>query len=341
MKAAFVKRKNAVSIKEIPTPTPQRAEVLLKIDACGVCGSDFIEAKVWARRWKRFGHEIVATVDTLGEKVTGFDIGDQVVVALSVPCGTCPACRLGNPRKCHNLITQEQGGFAEYLLIKDKRILQKVDPPLPVELACFAEPLTVILDAFHLAGLDQKDHFLVVGGGFLGKLSLLATKAFGTKTTGLLSRQAGPEIIKYLKETGSEHYAWHTIAGKTFAAPGKLRRALSRLSERVVVLNTAPARYIKHYIDLLPYDSTIINIGLSANPKENRLTLDASKLIFKRIQIMSAFPVPCLYLPQALAMLRKHSGLFSQLPTREIPLPRLPEVIASKRTPQRKILITF
>ena len=59
MKAAFVKRKNRVRIKEVPKPEPKEKEIRIKIDACGVCGSDFIEAQSWAKRWKRFGHEIV------------------------------------------------------------------------------------------------------------------------------------------------------------------------------------------------------------------------------------------------------------------------------------------
>jgi hypothetical protein len=120
-----------------------------------------------------------------------------------------------------------------------------------------------------------------------------------------------------------------------------LRKALSGLSGRVVVLHTAPARHIALYLDQLPYGSTVVNIGLSAFPKENRLKIDASRLIFKRLQLMNAFPVPCLHLPQAVSLLREHSGLFSLLPVEKIPLRRLPEIIIGSDKPKRKILITM
>lgn len=341
MKAAFVKRKDRIQIKDIPKPRPGKTEILIKIDACGICGSDFIEAKIWARKWKRFGHEMVATVAEIGKEVTDFANGDQVVVALSIPCGTCISCRHGNPGLCNHLITAEQGGFAEYLLIKDQRLLCKVDPALSMELASFAEPLTVVLDALHLAGLREGDYFFVVGGGFIGALSLMTAKILGGNIKGVLNREARSGIVTCLNETGGEHFAWHTFAGKTIAAPAKLRKKLSGLSGRIVVLHTAPACYIDHYLDLLPYNSTIVNIGLSAVSRENRLKIDASRLIFKRLQLMNAFPVPCMYLPQAVSLLREHSGLFSLLSVEKMPLSRLPEIIIGSDRPKRKILITM
>jgi len=341
MKAAFVKRKNRVKVKDIPKVRPGKTEVLLKIDACGVCGSDFVEAQIWAKKWKRFGHEIVATVAEIGEEVFDFAVGDQVVVALSIPCGTCASCRNGSPRTCNNLITVEQGGFAEYLLVKDQRLLYKVDPAISIELASFAEPLTVVLDALYLAGLREGDNFFVVGGGFIGALSLLAAKILGGNIKGVLNREARPEIVACLNETGGEHFAWHTFAGKTIAAPAKLRKKLSGLPGRIVVLHTAPARYIAHYLGLLPYNSTIVNIGLFAVSGENKLKIDTSMLIFKRLQLMNAFPVPCMYLPQAVSLLREHSGLFSLLSVEKIPLSRLPEIIIGSDKQKRKILITM
>jgi len=339
MKAAFVKRKNRIRVKDIPKPRPGKTEILIKIDACGICGSDFIEAKIWARKWKRFGHEIVATVVEIGEEVSDFVIGDQVVVALSIPCGTCSSCRNGSPRTCNNLITVEQGGFAEYLLIKDQRLLYKVDPALSIELASFAEPLTVVLDALHLTGLREGDYFFVVGGGFIGALSLLTAKILGGNIKGILNREARSGIVTCLNETGGEHFAWHTFAGKTIAAPAKLRKKLSGLSGRLIVLHTAPARYIAHYLDLLPYNSKIVNIGLSAVSRENRLKIDASRLIFKRLQLMNAFPVPCMYLAQAASLLKENDKLFSLISTEKISIDRLPEILNNPTQNFKKILI--
>ncbi|MFC1836699.1 alcohol dehydrogenase catalytic domain-containing protein, partial [Thermodesulfobacteriota bacterium] len=126
LRAAYVKKKNKVEIRDIPRPIPKEGQVLIKILGCGVCGSDYLEGASWAKNWKRFGHEMAAVVAEVGPEVIGFAPGDHVAVALSVACGACPSCIAGNPRKCTGLITAEQGGFAEYVLITDHRLLFKV-----------------------------------------------------------------------------------------------------------------------------------------------------------------------------------------------------------------------
>jgi threonine dehydrogenase-like Zn-dependent dehydrogenase len=339
MKIALVRKDNRVWLKEVDLSAPGFGEVLLRIDACGVCGSDYLEATAWAQEWKRFGHEIAATVSIIGPGVDGFTVGDQVVLALSAACGQCKACLAGNPRHCSALIVAEQGGFGEYLLVKDTRLLLKVEPRLPVELAVFTEPATVVLDAFRLAGLKPEDKLVVVGGGFIACISLLIAKALGVGNPLVLSRSAHPGLNNCLKATQGEHVCWQVIDGKTLAAPESLAQSFSGSSGRVVVMHTAPAKFIPLYIEKLPYGSLIVNVGLSAAPDDNALRIDAAQLIFKRIQLMSAFPVPCLYLAEAVFLLQKNQDLFSILETESIPLEQLPEVIAAVRKPKRKVLI--
>lgn len=339
MKAAFVKRRRKVQIRDIPVPEPRDQEVLVRIDACGVCGSDFIEARLWAHEWKQFGHEIVATVAKTGPNVSEFRLGDQVVVALSVPCGICQPCIAGAPRKCSQMITAEQGGFAEFLLIKDARLLRAVRPKLPIGLASLAEPLTVILDAFELADLFESRWLLVVGGGFLGTLGLLAAKSLALDIVGILSRTSSPLILKCLADTGGQHFSWRTLAGLTLGVPANLGRVLSAVPGRMAVLHTAPPKYIRHYLDILPFDSSIINIGLSENPRKNILVTNGARLIFKRTQLLSAFPVPCLHLGEAIELLRNHERAFSLISPELKPLEALPSIISNKRRRSRKFLI--
>ena len=339
MRAAFVKRYNKIKIVDIPVPKPKENEVLIKIDACGVCGSDFIEAQVWAKNWKRFGHEIAATVAETGEGVTGISVGDQVVVALSVPCGACNPCIAGHPRKCNRLIVAEQGGFAEYLLVKDYRLLYKIDPVLPAELACLTEPLTVILDAFQLATMQAGDNLLVVGGGNIGCMSLLAAKALRINVLGVIGRSIDSRLTACLGAAGGSFFPWHTLMRMIVDVSTMVKQRLSEVSGKLVVLHTAPPHYISKYLDALPYDSTIVNIGLSASGKKNAIKLDASRLIFNRIQLMSAFPVPCMHLSQAVSLIREHSALFSLLSLKQLSLEQLPELIVSSKKTRSKIII--
>lgn len=339
MKAAFVKKYKKVKIIDIPLERPDSNEVLVKIDACAVCGSDFIEAKVWAADWKRFGHEIAATVVEVGAGVPGLSAGDQVVIALSIPCKKCRACVGHNPRKCSHLIIAEQGGFAEYLLVKDYRLLVKVDPVLPVNLACLAEPLSVILDAFHLSSLQAGNHLLVVGGGNIGCMAILTAKALGIDVLGILGRNTNSGLTACLNQTSGNFFSWRSLAGLIISAPVALKKRLSELTGRLVVLHSAPPRYIYKYMDSLPFDSTVVNIGLSASKRENRVKLDFSKMIFNRLQIMSAFPVPCMHISQAVTLLHEHDALFSLLSSEQLPLEQLPEVITRRKGYPKKIII--
>ena len=131
MKAAFVKRRNRIRIDDIPLPEMGDNGILIKIDACGLCGSDYIDAYAWANDWKRFGHEIVAHVVDVGPGVSGVRPGDQIAVALSVPCGECSACTSGNVRRCTRMHIAHQGGFAEYLSVPNEHLLFKIYPELP------------------------------------------------------------------------------------------------------------------------------------------------------------------------------------------------------------------
>ena len=339
MKAAFIKRHNKVKIRYIPRPRPGKGEILIKINACALCSSDFIEAKLWAKNWKRFGHEIAGTIEETGKNVKNFSPGDQVAISLSTNCGTCQTCVSGNVRRCTNLITAEQGGFAEYLLIRDQRLLYKVSPELPPELLCLAEPITVVLDAFNTAGLRPGGNLLVIGGGFMGKLALLIAKASGINVAGLLNRKKNKQIQTCLEAAKGEHFIWHTMLGKTKKAPFDLYQKLIPLTGKVIVLHTAPACYIPKYVDFLPFDSVIVNIGLSAVKSKNKIAINASKLVFNRIQLMSGFPVPCLNLPKAIELLQKNRKLFSLLPVKMIKLEELPKIISSKKPSDAKILI--
>lgn len=339
MKAAFVKKYNKVKIVDIPRPSPTGGEILVKIDACGVCGSDFIEARAWAKQWKRFGHEIVGTVAEMAPEATGFSEGDQVVVVLSAACGICPSCAAGVPRKCSNMILLEQGGFAEYLLVHDQRLLYPVRPPLPIESVAMAEPLTVVLDAFEAASPQEGQYLLVVGGGFIGRLALLTAKAKGVRSAGILSRKSSPQVEACLNAVGGEYFEWRTRFGRTIGPPPDFERKLFETPGKLFVLHTAPGYYMGLYLDALPPGTSVVNIGLSARPRENRLSLDTDRLMFKRTQLLAAMPAPCLHMEQAVNLIQRHKELFASMPTEAKTLDELPGVINGSYSRGSKVLV--
>jgi threonine dehydrogenase-like Zn-dependent dehydrogenase len=339
MKAAFVKRRNRIRFDDIPLPEMGKDGILIKIDACGLCGSDFIDAHAWAHDWKRFGHEITAHVVDVGPGVRKVRPGDQVAVALSVPCGECSACTSGNLRRCTQMHIAHQGGFAEYLSVPNEHLLFKIDPELPPVVAVFAEPLSVVLDAFETAGIGQDDRLVVIGGGFIGRLALVAAKAIGVEVTGLLTRRSTDELEALSEKIGFKRFHWRKLGGFTLSPPRHFAEDIAVGCGRTVIIHTAPARYIARYYKMLPYDSVIVNIGLSSSFLDNKLFIDMSKALFKRISVLTAFPVPCLTFSKAIELLQEQADLFSLLSVESQPLERLPELIRGAHN-MGKIMIT-
>lgn len=342
MLAAYVQVKKGVELRHIEKAEPKGREVVLKILGCGVCGSDFLDAKVWAKTEKRLGHEYVGVVDAIGPEVKTVQVGDQAVVALSAPCGECLACSGGRIRQCSSILEAEQGGFGEYVHLRDERLVHAVNPKLDPLKAVLVEPLTVALDAIHLSNVTRDDAVLVVGGGFIAKIALLALRAGNLLEAESLfwlsrkKRKAGPDLAELVQ---ARRHVWKTRFGATKAAPDALFADLERCGRRVVVIHTAPPRYIGLYIDRLPFNSVVVNLGLAAKAKDNRLILDMDKLLFRRKQLLSGFPVPCLHLPEAVELLRKRPDLFAALDVRTAPLDELTRIVKKGKRVGDKLVI--
>jgi threonine dehydrogenase-like Zn-dependent dehydrogenase len=271
--------------------------------------------------------------------VSGVKREDQVAVALSVPCGECSACTSGNERRCTRMHVAHQGGFAEYLIVPDKHLLFKIDPALPAAVAVFAEPLSVVLDAFETADVGRDDRLIVVGGGFIGRLALVAAKAIGVEVAGLLTRRSNPELEALSEKLGFKRFHWKTFGGVTLSPPRHFAKDMAIGCGRAVIIHTAPARYIACYYKVLPYDSVIVNLGLSSSFLDNKLLIDMSKALFRRISILSAFPVPCLTFSRAITLLEERTDLFSLLSIECQPLERLPELIRGARGIKKIMII--
>jgi L-iditol 2-dehydrogenase len=138
---------------EWPRPSVGPGELLLRLRGCGLCGSDI--AKILApgtRGPAVLGHEVVGDVVEAGEGVAGFGIGDRVVAAHHVPCGTCHYCRRGSESMCRAFKTSnlDPGGFAEYVRVPPanvRRATFRIPDHLTDEEASFVEPLACCLRA--------------------------------------------------------------------------------------------------------------------------------------------------------------------------------------------------
>nr|MDO8119472.1 alcohol dehydrogenase catalytic domain-containing protein [Candidatus Sigynarchaeota archaeon] len=138
MKAALLERVQKITVKDVPTPVATRNMLLVRVKACGICLTDY-KAYSGERTNVTFpaicGHEFSGVVEQVGEMVTRYKKGDEVIVAPVANCGTCPECRRGFAQYCKNgaviggdgMPTIIDGAFAEHVLVPEIAVYAK--PP--------------------------------------------------------------------------------------------------------------------------------------------------------------------------------------------------------------------
>ncbi len=184
MRVAMYYRNNDVRIEEMPVPRIGPGEILVKVMASGICGSDIME---WYRIRKAplvLGHEIAAVVAAVGEGVTNCRLGDRVFVSHHIPCNTCHYCLQGYHTACETLhsTNYDPGGFAEYLRVPRLNVDRGVFLlPEDVSFAAGAmiEPLACVIRGQRLARLQPGQAVLVLGSGISGILHIMLARASG------------------------------------------------------------------------------------------------------------------------------------------------------------------
>lgn len=173
-----------VRLEEIPAPKIGPGELLVRIEASGICGSDVME---WYRIQKAplvLGHEIAGEIVEVGEGVERHKIGDRVAASHHVPCNTCHYCLRDRHTMCDTLrsTTFEPGGFAEYVRLPAINVDRGVYP-LPDEVSyeegTFIEPLACVLRSQRIVRITPGQSVLVVGSGMTGLLQINLARALG------------------------------------------------------------------------------------------------------------------------------------------------------------------
>jgi L-iditol 2-dehydrogenase len=175
-----------VRLEEMAKPAINESEMLVRVEASGICGSDVMEWYRINRVPLVLGHEIAGTVVETGKRVRSYKAGDRVVVAHHVPCGECRYCRDGHETACDTLrkTNFDPGGFSEFIRIPKVNVEKGVfliPRSVSFEEATFVEPLACVIRGQRLAGFRKGDTVLVVGSGISGLLHISLAKANGAK----------------------------------------------------------------------------------------------------------------------------------------------------------------
>lgn len=207
MRVAMYYNNRDVKIEEMPLPQIGAGEVLLKMKASGICGSDVME---WYRIKKAplvLGHEVSGEIAQVGDGVKRYKAGDRVFVSHHVPCNTCRYCLNGHHTVCETLQATNfyPGGFSEYIrvpAINVDRGVFALPGDMSFEDGTFIEPLACVLRGQRMAELKPAQSVLILGAGISGLLHLLTARSQGAGR--VIITDINEYRLKLAKELGAD-----------------------------------------------------------------------------------------------------------------------------------------
>ena len=286
-------------IAEREIPQPAGNQVLVRVLACGVCGTDIHILNNFTE-YTPLGHEISAIVVKTGESVTKVHVGESVVVEDVTFCGTCENCKNGRVDLCRNMYTlRGQSGMGEFLLVHENMLVcaDGVDPVA----ACLTEPLNISVNTYFAANLPPEGNLVIFGIGVLGIMCAALAKHYGAGTVVCVGSHSGSTRNKKREAVALEMGANAVL----YASDPDFKRKLSDLTGKRVdaVIVTSPPKTLPTAMDVAGYGAPIVTIGLDMGT-QSTVALDIDRLIFNKNSIIPVLGEPEKCFPFSLQLLK-------------------------------------
>lgn len=295
MRAAF-KTGKTVAVQETTLRALAPDEIRIRVEACGVCGTDLHVDESAAPKQEPFGHEMAGTILECGAHVTRVTVGQKVVIESSTPCGQCAACRNANQECCANIqsfFCTGTFGFAEEAIVPAINALpyEGMSPAV----ASLSEPLGVAIDMVRLADLNINSNVLVMGPGPIGLMALALAKQAGVKNLFMSGTSRRPARRKVAEAIGIDGWV---DTGSTSVTEYDFGCTIDR------VLVTAPPSTLASAFDVAGRNGIISFIGIALG-EGAFCRFDANAFHFKKLQLRASFASPALFTPMALEYLAR------------------------------------
>jgi threonine dehydrogenase-like Zn-dependent dehydrogenase len=301
IRQVHVKSPYDFKIVEKPFKGLGKDEVLMRIRACGLCGTDNYIAKNGASDWMPLGHEIAGEVIDVGESVERFKPGDKVVAENHTMCGVCSSCKNGLPVYCENMriYYEIEAGLADYIVLHHT-MFNKYDG-ISYEDASMAEPLTVALDLVQMSDIPLNSDVAVFGTGAISMLAIQCAKLKGARSVILMGSGTDKKRSQFKKDIGEKIGADFYI---DFNDPDFDKKMNDRYPDGVDrILITSPPKTFLKAIDIAKIGGIIGLVGIVYDEGRN-VTFDMNAFHFKRLQLRCPNCLPNLMFPMALDMLK-------------------------------------
>lgn len=332
MQAAFLIAPQRLELREVPAPRAAPDGLVLRVKACGVCGSDL-------RRWREGppagvthlvqGHELAGIVVEVGAQVNRFKVGDRLAVAPDIHCGDCWYCRRGLFNLCTHLtllgITPGlDGGFAELVALSGDVLRNGIVHPLPDEIGfragALAETLSSVLATHAKCETSLGETVVVIGAGPTGCLHLIVARARGARV--ILSQTSALR-----RQTAARFAPEAIIDAGTQDVVAEVKRLTQGLGADVVICANPVAATQTQAVEMTRRGGRIVLFG--GLPKANPMvSLNANLIHYGEQSVIGAFSYHPRFHQEALDTLRRKVVDAAQIVTHTRPLSLVSEAFA-------------
>ncbi len=324
MKAAVCYSSKKFLIDEVPKPKIDKDEILVKVIACGICGSDI--KKIFDDNVKKpivLGHEIAGDVVKIGSGVKDFKVGDRVVVTHHVPCFNCQYCKHKNYSMCKQFKSTNiyPGGFSQYIRVPKENVLAgtlKIDKNISYEEVSFSEPLACCLYSLGKINLLQKDSVVIVG---LGTMGLLFNQLIRNKKAIPIGIEIDTNRVDFAKNSGFDLVFNPTKENVT----EKIMDITKRVGADIVILTVVNKEILNQCINYIRDGGGII-IFAGTDNKEG-VEININTLYRREISIIGSYSSSPKHLSQALELISDKDINVKNLITHRLPLEEFGEAV--------------
>jgi len=290
-----------IEVRERDVGSPGFGQVIVKVQACGVCGTDVNLVRDWTGAHAALGHEIAAEVLEVGPGVTRVAPGDRVIVEDCSMCGTCEKCKTGHPELCRSMFSLEgQPGMGEYLVVAHNSLVKFDGLEYPA--ASLTEPLSVSLTSVLNADIPLGGSVLVLGNGPLGLMSALLARMRGAGFVAIAARGADTPMRAARRKAAEKAGFDMVLTCGSEELPERVHARFPSGVDRVIV--SSPPASLRDAIALVRFGGLITFYGLHLGG-QNVLPVDVNELIFRKITLVPTFAEPAVNFPVSLSLLRE------------------------------------
>ena len=336
MKASVCYKQNDLRTEDLPIPEISDNEVLIKMLACGLCGTDIQKIRGDSvNKPTVLGHEVVGEIVKKGKNVSKFEIGDRVITAIHVPCFTCHYCNKGHYTICEQFRTNniDPGGFAEFIRIPElhlNHLTHKVSNNVTDEEATLIEPIACCLHGLKQADIRPNDSVLIMGAGTIGILHAQLAKIKGANKV-IVSDMSEFKLQKALN-VGCDY----AINIKEKNIIDEVNKITDGQGVDVIVIAAGVSSLVADAVNMVRRAGKII--VFSGFDKNKSVTLDVSRFFKDEISIIGTYSVTPYEFPEALDLLEKRKLNTKEMITHVYPLNKLSEAIDISTNPEQPVL---